>query len=56
VTVSVSIVAGVLIHVTDPKNFSNVGEGLWWAIQTVTTVGYGDLVQRARADGSSPRS
>src|SRR5262249_56141054 len=22
----------------------NVGDGMWWAIQTVPTVGYGDLV------------
>jgi voltage-gated potassium channel len=44
VTVSVTIVAGVLIHFTDKKNFPNIGDSLWWAIQTVTTVGYGDLV------------
>lgn len=44
VTVSVTIVAGVLIHFTDQKNFPNIGDSLWWAIQTVTTVGYGDLV------------
>jgi len=40
----VTIVAAVVIHFTDPKNFPNVGDSLPWAIQTVTTVGYGDLV------------
>ena len=44
ITVFVTVVAGVLIHLTDPKNFPSIGDGLWWAIQTVTTVGYGDLV------------
>jgi voltage-gated potassium channel len=44
VTVFVTIIGGVLIHFTDPKSFSNVGDGLWWSVQTVTTVGYGDLV------------
>lgn len=46
-TIFVTIVGGVLIHVTDPKSFPNVGDGLWWAIQTVTTVGYGDLVPKS---------
>jgi voltage-gated potassium channel len=44
VTVSMTIISGVLIHFTDKKSYPDIGDGLWWAIQTVTTVGYGDLV------------
>jgi voltage-gated potassium channel len=38
------IVFGVVERLVDPKTFHNIWLGMWWAIQTVTTVGYGDVV------------
>ena len=31
-------------RLVDPNTFDNVWLGMWWALQTVTTVGYGDVV------------
>ena len=38
------IVFGVAERLVDPKTFHSVWLGMWWAIETVTTVGYGDIV------------
>jgi voltage-gated potassium channel len=37
------IVGGALITLVDSEEFPSLGRGLWWALQTVTTVGYGDV-------------
>jgi voltage-gated potassium channel len=38
------VVFGVVERLVDPDTFDNVWLGMWWALQAVTTVGYGDVV------------
>jgi voltage-gated potassium channel Kch len=39
-----ALIGGIVIRFVDHENFPSVGLGIWWALQTVTTVGYGDVV------------
>jgi voltage-gated potassium channel len=45
-TAVVVVGGGVLIRVLDHSEYSNVWVGMWWALQTVTTVGYGDVTPK----------
>ena len=43
-TVTIVTLGALLMWLIDEDNFPNYGIALWWAAQTVTTVGYGDVV------------
>jgi voltage-gated potassium channel len=43
VTALIVVAAGIGIRLLDHEEYPSVGLGLWWALQTVTTVGYGDV-------------
>ena len=41
---AITVVAGLVMTVVEHETYPSIGTGLWWAAQTVTTVGYGDNV------------
>jgi voltage-gated potassium channel len=42
--VVITVIAGVFAWTFTPKGFDGLGDALWFSAQTVTTVGYGDVV------------
>ena len=44
VTVALALLAGFVATLVDRQDFPSFGIGVWWAIVTLATVGYGDVV------------
>jgi len=43
-TLSIAIAGGVVMWIVDREDFPTLGSGMWFAMQSITTVGYGDHV------------
>jgi hypothetical protein len=43
-TASLAVLVGFVATIIDRKDFPTFGTGVWWAIVTLGTVGYGDIV------------
>jgi voltage-gated potassium channel Kch len=43
------LVAGLVERLVEPKVFTSLGLAYWWAVTTVTTTGYGDVVPESVA-------
>ena len=49
VTVLVTVAGGILERLLDHQEYPTIGKGLWFSLQTVTTVGYGDVTPERSA-------
>ncbi len=48
-TAVIVVASGAAMRVLDRHEYSSIWEGMWWGLQTVTTVGYGDVTPESVA-------
>ena len=44
IAITLVAIAGLLERLVEPETFTSLGLSYWWAVTTVSTVGYGDIV------------
>ena len=48
-TIAITFASGLVMRLIDHENYPSLGSALWWAVQTTSTVGYGDHVPTTAA-------
>jgi voltage-gated potassium channel len=46
---ALALAGAIVMRIADPHNFPSLGLAVWWGLETVTTVGYGDVVPTTTA-------
>jgi voltage-gated potassium channel len=46
---ALALAGAIVMRIADPHDFSSLGLAVWWGLETVTTVGYGDVVPTTTA-------
>ncbi len=49
VTTAFTLLAALAERLVEPETFTGYGKAWWWAVQTVSTVGYGDITPHTTA-------
>jgi voltage-gated potassium channel Kch len=45
-TALITVLGGILMRLLDSEEYPTLGVAMWWALQTVTTIGYGDVTPK----------